>query len=126
LKDWLELIQNMQAADAASILSQAELLSPLLRQYLEETGFPAVWQKLQQNLGRAPILSAFHAWFDGLRTRQLLTGLGVETAQQPKESLVAELLTFGGYPGVQEFSEQLKLLEQLQGVPAQEPKEKAG
>jgi len=124
LKHWLELVGREQRTDAANILTQATELSPGLGQFLKEADFPDIWHKLQQNAGRASVLPGFHSWFDGLRTRRLLTRLGADMSGQPQESLVAELLTAGGYPGVQVSAEQLKLLEQLQGVPSREPKEK--
>ncbi|WP_020677405.1 hypothetical protein [Geopsychrobacter electrodiphilus] len=126
LNGWLSLIQSQPAAQADRLLACAEQLSPLLRQYLDETGFAAAWDRLQQNAGRGSLLTAFHHWFDGLRTRQLLMRLETASPPLPPEGLVAELLAAGGYPGLYKGVDQLQFLEQQQGVPAQEPREKTG
>jgi hypothetical protein len=82
---------------------------------LDELDFLGVWEKLQKNHATPEQrLTAFHCWFDALRSRQLLTRLDGET--ESSSHVVEELLHWGGYPGVKNEDDQLRLLEQLQGV----------
>ncbi len=116
LKEWLELI-NCQVDSSADKINQYALnISPVLHQFLAELNFVQVWQKLQNNHpARKQRLAAFHDWFDALRTRQLLTRI-VSNSNSSAEEIVADLLNWGGYKGVEKEVDQLKLLESLQGV----------
>ncbi len=118
LKRWLEVIEVSQAMDADILMAKAEKISPILKRFLVESDFCSIWQKLQKQSADARFMPAWHNWFDGLKTRQLLTGLEREMAVTEPPSLVAELLEAGGYPDVTRCSEQLELLERLQGVSA--------
>ncbi len=116
LKEWLELI-NCQVDSSADQIHQHSLnISPVLHQFLAELNFVQVWQKLQNNHPtRKQRLAAFHDWFDALRTRQLLARIEGDS-NSPAVEIVAELLSWGGYKGVEKEVDQLKLLESLQGV----------
>lgn len=114
LRQWLDLAAGMQEQPAGKVLAVAKQLSPLLWQFLEELNFSEAWVRLQANYPRVSRRRhAFHCWFDGLRTRQLLTRLDFETTQ-PVDKLLADLLEWGGYPDIKRQSEQLRLLERLQ------------
>lgn len=116
LKSWLELINHSVTSSAEIVLQQAEMLSPTLRQFLEQLNFTQVWERLQQNHTLEPQrLRAFHYWFDALRTRQLLTSIEADW-NSSSEPLVSELLSWGGYSGKIQEKQQLLLLESLQGV----------
>lgn len=116
LRDWLRLVDDCVDFPADDLLQRAGHISPLLRGFLLELKFAAVWQKLQANhADRQRRLTAFHGWFDGLRTRQLLSCFACEDGSSAEE-LVAKLLEWGGYPGGGRMDEQLRLLETLQRV----------
>ena len=115
LKEWLDLIR-CHVDDSADQISQYSLnISTVLHQFLTELNFSSIWEKLQNNhSSREQRLAAFHCWFDALRTRQLLTR--IESECSSVERLVAELLNWGGYAGIEREFDQLRLLENLQGV----------
>ena len=115
LKEWLELI-NCQVDSSADKINQYALnISPVLHQFLTKLNFVQVWQKLQNNHpSRKQRLAAFHDWFDALRTRQLLTRME-GNSNSSAEEIVAELLSWGGYKGVEKEVDQLKLFESIQG-----------
>ena len=115
LKGWLELINNHVESPAEQLEQQAADISAVLQQFLLELNFVQVWERLQKNHStKKQLLSAFHIWFDALRTRQFLTRIKPECSTTGQ--LVAELLDWGGYGRVEDEADQLKLLERLQGV----------
>ncbi len=118
LRDWLTLVGRSTNLTAVEVLRHAEELSPELGLFLNEIDFAEAWHKLLINNGPARLLAAWHNWFDGLRTRQLLGRLEERLLNADPERLVFELLEAGGYPDQTQRSQQLQLLEQLQGVPA--------
>ena len=116
LQDWLVLVANNWNTCAAELIDQAKAISPILFDFLQGLKFTLVWERLQLNsVSQGQMLSAFNLWFDALRTRQLLTRLE-DGANLSTANLVAELLAWGGYQGVDTEAEQLQLLEHLQGV----------
>lgn len=116
LQDWLRAVEHGWGASAEDLLQQARQLSPVLSTFLAELRFSHNWQKLQANHnGRQQRIAAFHAWFDGLRTRQLLARLDVDTELAVPE-LIAELLAWGGCPEGRCGAEPLAILEKMQGV----------
>ena len=116
LRQWLELVCENLDEPAEVLLEQASRLSPRLHTFLAELNFAATWERLQKNYGTPQKrLTAFHGWFDGLRTRQMLSR--VESDPDASfETKVAELLKWGGRARISHWPEQLQLLEQLQGV----------
>ena len=115
LRDWLTLIEEDSEATAETLLRRARQLSMVLADFIEERRFAQTWDRLQKNhRSEQQRIRAFHHWFDALRTRQLLTRLSA-TPTDP-ESLVEELLNWGGYPGYCDTGTQLALLERVQGV----------
>ncbi len=116
LKSWLGLINRQLNCSALEITQQTMTLSPLLHDFFIELDFVQIWGKLQKtHSSRKQRLSAFHSWFDALRTRQLLMRINNDTIP-PAEKLVAELLNWGGYTKIEKSVDQLALLEKLQGV----------
>ncbi|MDX2494939.1 MAG: glycosyltransferase family A protein [Desulfuromusa sp.] len=116
LKLWLALISCQLNRSADQIVLRVPSISPVLHEFLIELNFVQVWEKLQNNhSSKKQRLAAFHDWFDALRTRQLLTRIESHS-NSSAEQIVAELLRWGGYPGVEKEADQLELLEGLQGV----------
>lgn len=116
LKKWFELIDCQWDHSADQINLQVANISSVLDSFLTELSFTEVWEKLQNNhSSKEQRLAAFHDWFDALRTRQLLTRIE-NNSDSSAERIVADLLSWGGYSGVERQADQLKLLERLQGV----------
>lgn len=116
LQRWLALVGESLELPAETLIIKATELSPSLTQFILELNFPIVWSRMQKNHTNLPRRqNAFHCWFDALRSRQLLTRLD-DDGDFRKSKLVAELLEWGGYSGVNRWEDQLSLLEQLQLV----------
>ena len=97
-------------------MQRAGELESRLQHSLEEQNFPAVWTKLQSNhQSRQQFIRSVHGWFDGLKTRQLLTTLTSPQAQTDQD-IVNQLFRWGGFPELETEAQQLQQLEQLQGV----------
>ena len=80
LKAWLETVASHLDASEEELLRQSAHIAEPLAAFLEERHFAQNWRNLRRN-HRTPqgLHAAFHGWFDGLRTRQLLRRL-VETS----------------------------------------------
>jgi hypothetical protein len=115
LHDWLALVGQSWEQPAVAVLRQAGELSCELGDFLLQLNFAAQWPKLQRNHPRrAQFLAAFHRWFDGLRTRQMLARWTGPGSLAEELELVSELLQWGGLPAAADWSGQLEQLEQLQ------------
>jgi len=114
LRHWLSAVENSLLLPAERVLQQ--LGNDVLIEFLRKLNFAANWELLQLNY---PDLEkrhlAFHCWFDGLRTRQLLTRLDAEQERMVDDT-VRQLLAWGGYPEVFSREAQLQLLEKLQSA----------
>ena len=79
LKAWLEAVASHLEMPEEELQRQSARIAEPLAAFLEERHFTQIWRKLRRN-HRTPqgLHAAFHGWFDGLRTRQLLRRL-VET-----------------------------------------------
>ena len=116
LKNWLSLVCKHWHASADHVLLRAKELDQQLASFLINLNFTAVWRQLQANCSvQDQFIRSFHCWFDGLRTRQLLTTL---SSLQPTSELelINELFRWGGLEDRESAVEQLTTLEQLQGV----------
>lgn len=73
LSDWLSCAEANWQEPETVLYRQACDISPHLGTFLRRLEFSANWKKLQANYRhKNRFLAAFHGWFDGLRTRQLL------------------------------------------------------
>jgi hypothetical protein len=80
LGEWLQVVAGNLSMDASPMMAEAAAISHHLQGYLEVSGFPCAWERLQKNnRGSESILSAFHGWFDALRTMKLIHHLSVNT-----------------------------------------------
>jgi len=76
IRDWLALVENSTDRDGAGLQKAADALSPELGQLMHRRRLATTWDRLRNNhAGEVGRMRAFHAWFDGLKTRQLLRGL---------------------------------------------------
>ena len=117
LQQFLQSVEDSWSAPAVQLLAQAGTLDNRLRNYLEQLNFALAWSQLQRNhSSRVQFIRGFHGWFDGLRTRQLLTSLTGDDTSSPLQK-VNGLFKWGGLPTQHQEQDQLALLEQLQGIP---------
>ncbi|WP_321394043.1 hypothetical protein [uncultured Desulfuromusa sp.] len=116
LQRWLKLMHQYLDKSAEQIIQQALRISPVLYEFLVELNFVNVWKKLANNHSSPEQkMKAFHRWFDALRTRQLLMRIDADSMMSTQQN-IAELMSWGGFPGLKDESDQLLTLEQLQGV----------
>ncbi len=116
LKNWLDLIADNLWAPAAKIQKEALGISPSLADFLKKIHFPEVWPKLQKNYPSSQqLLSAFHVWFDGLKTLQLIHHLSLTSYPrgEPQETL-PELWQWAKLNPSPNLEEQLNLLRKIQ------------
>jgi hypothetical protein len=119
LKDWLALVEQHVELGGSGLCAASRGISAELGGYLESTGFGAAWEKLRTNNKSAQtLLTAFHGWFDGLRTMKLIHYLsaGAYPRCGPEEA-VPELLLWAGAEPVEGICTQLRLLQRMQTSP---------
>lgn len=90
LKNWLDLVFRHLGSTAEKLSKLAEEISPSLVDFLSKIHFQDVWPKLQKNYPSPKQLnSAFHIWFDALKTLQLIHHLsaGPFPKKEPEEVL---------------------------------------
>lgn len=115
LAAWLQLVEGSLAAKADELLQQAGALQPELGRFLDQRGLLQIWPGLQRNHPRPQaLLAAFHAWFDALKTVQLIHQLcaGPWPRQLP-ETALPPLFEWAGLATPAGRSEQLELLRSL-------------
>ncbi|RQW85974.1 MAG: hypothetical protein EHM79_10470 [Geobacter sp.] len=116
LGGWLDLVANHLDSRGQDILRHAERISSELEKYLDQAGFVAAWEKLRKN-SRDPtvLLSAFHSWFDGLRTLKLIHHLSDTIfLRKPEEEALQPLLEWAGLEQADDPDAQLSQLRALQ------------
>ncbi len=112
LGDWLKIATGSPDREAVAMLAEAAVVSPHLAEYLEGAGFTGIWEGLRKNHREAKALcSAFHGWFDGLKTMKLIHHLSAAAFPrcEPEEAL-PPLLEWTGL----DITEQLALLRSIQ------------
>lgn len=90
LKNWLDLVSRHLGSTAEKLSKLAEEISPSLVDFLSKIHFQDVWPKLRKNYPSPKQLnSAFHIWFDALKTLQLIHHLsaGPFPKTEPEEAL---------------------------------------
>ena len=116
--EWLAYVTKNSDADALSLLNGAELISPVLHEFLEQAGFIVSWDNLKKNnRENKKLMTAFHGWFDAFRTMRLIHELSDKVYPRiTPEEAVAPLLERAGHVVPYMISEQLDLLRRLQGT----------
>jgi hypothetical protein len=116
LGEWLALVSDRLDAPLAELLAGSREISGQLTQYLEALHFPAIWAGLcRNNPDPRRRLSAFHGWFDGLKTMKLIHHLSAHGLPrcEPEESLPALLRIAGAGPAAG-VGAQLDLLRHME------------
>lgn len=116
LKNWLDLVSQHICSSTEKLQKMADEISPALVDFLSKIHFPEVWPKLQNNYhSPTQLQSAFHIWFDGLKTLQLIHHLsaGPFPKAEPEETLPS-LWEWAGFISPTNLDEHLSLLRRLQ------------
>ena len=116
LKDWLEMVMHNTGLDGVELLAGSAEISPQLAGYLESIGFAAAWEKLRvNNKNDRATMTAFHGWFDGLRTMKLIHHLSATDYPRCKaEETMPALLQWAGEHPTEGIKEELEILQRMQ------------
>jgi hypothetical protein len=116
LRDWLTLIAQNLESEGEDIQAEAERISAHLAEHLHSIGFITVWDKLRKNFReRSTLMSAFHGWFDGLKTMKLIHYLSADPLpRSDPEHVMPEFLQWAGLEPVEGIDRQLALLREIQ------------
>lgn len=114
---WLVCVTENQGADGNALFDLSGLISPNLKEFLDQTGFIMAWDGMRKNNPDAKrMMAAFHSWFDAFRTMRLmhhLTDSGYPRIQ-PEEA-VPPLLKRAGQDGPVTVPGMLERLRVMQG-----------
>jgi len=116
LADWLRLAVETSSEDGACLQRHAGEISPHLAVYLDQAGFPGVWDRLRRNHPtHGALITAFHGWFDGLKTMKLVHHLsaGPYPRCEPDDAL-EELFAWHGLEQARGIEARLEKLRRLQ------------
>ncbi|WP_291316216.1 hypothetical protein [Desulfuromonas sp.] len=118
LRGWLTLAEDLWQEPAAELLAGAEEISPYLARFLHTYRFTDIWTRLRDNhRGRTALQSAFHGWFDGLKSLQFIHHLCA--GPLPKvgpEAALPPLLDWAGLKPTKDPARQLAQLRSLQAA----------
>lgn len=116
LREWLTSAMEDINLSGGSILTTAERISPLLRDYLVQERFPDSWDRISRMKRTDDALrAAFHEWFDALRTMKLIHYMSAESYPRcSPEDAVTPLLKLAGLEPVPGVKAQLELLRGVQ------------
>jgi len=116
LEKWLKTVTGNAYKLASGLMAEAASVSPSLEEYLEISGFPTSWERLRRNhAGKDPLLTAFHGWFDALKTMKLIHHLSSTHLPRcaPDEGVIP-LLKWGGQEIPEGGAGRLSLLRWIQ------------
>ncbi len=94
LQNWLDLMNQCPDATPHQILTRARAIHNELETFLNQRGFPEVWEKIRRNVREKKYLSGhFHVWFDGFETLKLINHMTrvVYPKIEPARALAATL-----------------------------------
>jgi hypothetical protein len=116
LAQWLRLAAESPELPGIELQAAAGRILPALGEFLERNRLAVVWDRLQRNHpSQSALLTAFHGWFDGLKTMKLIHHLsdGLFPRCEPDEAL-AELFARRGLEPVSGVGARLEQLRRLQ------------
>ncbi len=117
--EWLACATEHSGEDALLLQNRAALISPVLRDYLEQVDFSRAWENLKKNSsGSSALMKSFHGWFDAFRTMRLIHELSDRAYPRipPEEALLPLLEQGGAVCSDITISGQLEFLRRLQGA----------
>jgi hypothetical protein len=114
--EWLACVTGNVESDATSLLKRSISISPVLHDFLVQSGFAGSWNNLKKNnRGSSALLTSFHGWFDAFRTMRLIHELSDKVFPRiAPEVAVGPLLERSGQAVPNTVSDQLELLRRLQ------------
>lgn len=116
LGEWLAHVAKNMGRPGGEIHARSRDISGHLHEYLDGSAFPEVWEKLgRTSRDISSLATAFHGWFDGLKTMKLIHHLsaGPYPRSQPDEA-VPGLLRWAGLECPTGVEKQLALLRNVQ------------
>ncbi|OGU04574.1 MAG: hypothetical protein A2075_10485 [Geobacteraceae bacterium GWC2_58_44] len=117
LGQWLSLVEREAALSAQELLAAGAALHPQLAAYLSQAGFERVWERLRENSkGPDGLRSAFHGWFDALKTVRLVHHLSLSYPRCRAGESIPALLQFCGAAPAHGESAQLQMLRAMQNA----------
>ncbi len=116
LGEWLAHVANNVDRPGLEIHARSRDISIHLHEYLDQIGFPDVWEKLRRaSRGAAGLATAFHGWFDGLKTMKLIHHLSAGPYPRSRpDAAVPGLLQWAGLECPAGVEKQLALLRSVQ------------
>ena len=119
IADWLQTAGQNLSDDAATLLTRAGQISPVLADYLEQSGWRTIWPRLQATCHTVEQrIKALHIWFDGFRTMRLIHLLcDAGLSRGEPEDILVEYFSWDGRdcPGtLAEVLEELRLHDATQ------------
>ncbi|MDW7643917.1 MAG: glycosyltransferase family 2 protein [Desulfuromonadales bacterium] len=112
LARWLDLAGSASVHPATEVLAQARRLSNDLGDFLDGNDFGSVWERLQKNHPQQEgFRRAFHGWFDGLKTLQLIHWMSDRRfGRLAPPAALPPLLAWAGLPPADHSAAQLAAL----------------
>ncbi len=119
LGEWLKTVAAHPEMKNTEMLALAGTISADLACYLEGAAFAEAWERLRDNHRKGDAFqSAFHGWFDGLKTMKLIHHLSAATFPRCEpEAAVPPLLEWAGLSAGGSIAEHLALLRSHQNGP---------
>ncbi len=116
LKEWLSLVTEHPELPGAELQARATGIAVPLGEYLAAADFTRTWDRLRANNRRiAPLMTAFHGWFDGLKTMKLIHHLSaVLFPRCEPEQALPPLLNWGRISPPEHPDELLEFLRAIQ------------
>jgi glycosyltransferase involved in cell wall biosynthesis len=126
LSDWLKLMKNQFICGDDEILIKTERIHPMLKSFLIDCDFAAVWSKICRNAKDEKTLTRqFNDWFDGFKTLKLINYFTKEVYPQINmfealERILSMLemhgLKLNAETKIPQLKEQIKILQYLRTV----------
>jgi hypothetical protein len=109
---WLALATETRGTPGEEVLAAAGEISPILSAFLGELDLPRIWRQLQQqHRDQGRFVAAFHTWFDGLKTLQLIHRLCASGLPKTSpENALPDLMTWAGLKSSDLLNEQISRL----------------
>jgi hypothetical protein len=126
LAEWLHLMKNQFKCGDDEILIKTERIHPMLKSFLKDCHFTAVWSKIRRNAkDEKTLTSQFNDWFDGFKTLKLINYFTKEVYPQINmfealERILSMLemhgLKLNAETKIPQLKEQIKILQYLRTV----------
>lgn len=126
LAEWLHLMKNQFKCGDDEILIKTEQIHPMLKFFLKDCDFTAVWLKIRRNAKDEKTLTRqFNDWFDGFKTLKLINYFTKEVYPQINMfEALDRILSMSGMSGLKlnsgtkipQLKEQIKILQYLRKI----------